>query len=295
LSQTSSNHLSPSDSLSPLHTKALLESFQTSLLLETPEATPFDKSKLPFSEKLPQLNLSQKLGHLCEDALAHLLENSPHYDLLARNIQIQEGKHHTIGEIDYLIKDLATQDVIHLELAMKFYLAVQRTDGTWIYPGPNSTDNWPSKLARLRHHQFTLSQHPATRALFKDRFHFNNLPKVQHLICGRLFHHIAQEAPPPPEYAVSEIDWKPWLYGHEWADHLSAHQEILLIPKHLWAAHLCPELLATLPRASHTQLMKLAEQRCVMFTLTDGFHPHFLVPDLWPNDNYFQKTTQNHN
>ena len=68
----------------------------------------FEPDSLAEPQLSKPLNFSQKLGHLYEDALAQLLEQSPRYDLLAKNKQIIAEERQTIGELDYVLLDRKT-------------------------------------------------------------------------------------------------------------------------------------------------------------------------------------------
>jgi len=92
------------------------------LVGDLPEARVFSrKNWLPRVPKTA-LNLEQKLGHLYEDALALVLGE----DLLEQNLQLRKDIHTTVGELDFLLCSKNDGPLIHLELATKFYLAVNR-------------------------------------------------------------------------------------------------------------------------------------------------------------------------
>src|SRR5690606_35802865 len=64
------------------------------------------------------------LGKYAESLLNIYFKNCKEFELLANNIQlIKENK--TIGEIDFLLKDLIKEEYIHLEFALKYYLKVK--------------------------------------------------------------------------------------------------------------------------------------------------------------------------
>ena len=106
---------------------ALVQSLLVSPLLvgDLPSADRFDRALLRSAGFIGELDFDQKLGHLYEDALASVLVSSPHVDLVEKNLQLQQGKHSTVGELDFLIR-AADGLLIHLELATKFYLANNR-------------------------------------------------------------------------------------------------------------------------------------------------------------------------
>ena len=82
----------------------------------------FNLSELDLVKELEfQLPNNIRLGHLVEKIVSELIKSSSNYKVLYENIQIIDGKK-TIGEIDFIIEDLNTKTLIHMELAYKFYL-----------------------------------------------------------------------------------------------------------------------------------------------------------------------------
>ena len=82
----------------------------------------FNLSELNLAKDLEfQLPTNIRLGHLVEKIVSELIKSSTNYKVLYENIQIIENKK-TIGEIDFIIEEIVTSQVIHLELAYKFYL-----------------------------------------------------------------------------------------------------------------------------------------------------------------------------
>jgi len=87
------------------------------------------------------------------------LKQSLNFELLAANLQIQGAKE-TLGELDYIVRNLQAEKVLHIELACKFYLfdenAGEVAEQKWI--GPNRKDSLYEKLEKLKHKQFPLLQ-----------------------------------------------------------------------------------------------------------------------------------------
>jgi hypothetical protein len=81
------------------------------------------------------------------------------------NIQIVEEQK-TIGEIDFIIENIKTKQLIHLELTYKFYLfdpnLSSETINNWI--GHNRNDSLKEKLERLKTKQFPLLYHNCTKS-----------------------------------------------------------------------------------------------------------------------------------
>ncbi|MEL6977000.1 MAG: DUF1853 family protein, partial [Bacteroidota bacterium] len=48
-------------------------------------------------------------------------KRSKTYEVVLKNIPVLEGKT-TVGEIDFILKDLVRDEVVHVELTYKFYV-----------------------------------------------------------------------------------------------------------------------------------------------------------------------------
>tara|TARA_R110002051_G_scaffold137916_4_gene210656 strand:+ start:85594 stop:86334 length:741 start_codon:yes stop_codon:yes gene_type:complete len=97
-----------------------------------------------------------RLGHQMEYVCKQLLDASDAYEVLLHNMPIREGKQ-TIGEIDFILKETATQQLIHVELTYKFYLidtAIENPIHQLV--GPNRSDAFYKKLGKIKNHQFSL-------------------------------------------------------------------------------------------------------------------------------------------
>jgi hypothetical protein len=101
-----------------------------------------------------------RLGHLVEKTVAQCIQASSNYRLLYESIQLIEEKQ-TIGEIDFILEELISKRIIHLELAYKFYLYDPSISDypvqNWI--GPNRNDSLHLKLKKLKEKQFPLLHH----------------------------------------------------------------------------------------------------------------------------------------
>lgn len=108
------------------------------------------------------------LGMQAEACFVAFLKRSKNYELLTANLQIQ-GSNQTLGELDYIVRNLKTQSIVHIELACKFYL-FDETIGTseeekWI--GPNRKDSLFDKLEKIKVQQFPLIHCPETHQQLK--------------------------------------------------------------------------------------------------------------------------------
>lgn len=128
-----------------------------------------------FDEKIDRGSLifpeNAVLGLQAEAIFEAYLKQSRNYKLLAANLQIHTAtkpsspnKKETLGELDYIVQNLKTGAVVHIELACKYFLYDKNSNGTeakkWI--GPNRKDSLYEKLEKLRQKQFPLLKRPET-------------------------------------------------------------------------------------------------------------------------------------
>lgn len=152
-----------------MNTKARIKSIQQCSNLDsevTGQAT-FDLSNVRLLHDLDiELPTNLRLGHLAEKVVAELFKASSNYQLLYENIQVLEGNR-TVGELDFLVKDVENDKTIHVELAYKFYLfdpsISSQPINNWI--GPNRNDSLKQKLDKLKEKQFPLLYYPSVKSI----------------------------------------------------------------------------------------------------------------------------------
>lgn len=110
---------------------------------------------------------NEVLGKRIEHFFEYSIINSNRYTIIANNIQVFKDKI-TIGELDFLVKDLQKNKVIHVELVYKFYLFDPTIDGNlhrWI--GPNRKDTLLQKAEKIKEKQLPLLYHKETSGVLK--------------------------------------------------------------------------------------------------------------------------------
>lgn len=141
------------------HFKSFLKSNSILLNSTIEKADQFDFEPLPLPNASEILHFeTKKLGYLAEDFFETYLNLCPRYNSIKRNIQIvEEGI--TQGELDFIVEDFKRDQIIHLELAYKFYLwNPERGQGLDAWIGPNAKDRLDLKLEHFASKQIPLGQ-----------------------------------------------------------------------------------------------------------------------------------------
>lgn len=149
-----------------------------------PALLDLDKDPSPLLTHLASIK-SKRLGLRFEAYLSFWLSSiSPNYTLLAQNIQLSEIVNtlkRTIGEVDFIIEENKSGNVIHLEVAVKFYLGTAPYSDPYRWFGTNLNDQLGRKLDHLKQHQTQLLiNHPKQIPYSIDERHC--------IIKGRLFY-----------------------------------------------------------------------------------------------------------
>lgn len=103
----------------------------------------------PIPEKL-------RLGHKMEYVFEQLLRHSQDWEVLAKNLLVDQGKTR-LGELDFILRNNRTQRIHHVELAYKFYIInPEISEPIHRLMGPNKRDMFFTKLDKLKQKQFPL-------------------------------------------------------------------------------------------------------------------------------------------
>jgi len=197
-----------------------------------------------------------RLGLRFEALITYWLRISPNYKLLSKNIQIIENGL-TLGEIDFIIEESSTQKIIHLEVAVKFYLGTPPYENTYQWFGTNTKDQLGKKLDHLKQHQTQLSK--------KYTHHFQYEINQRHcLLKGRLFYPLENNKPPD---GVTQNHLRGlWMYSRKHRD----SNYLIPINKLDWLAEL-----------NHTDIIKRLKKpekyltdRAQCFVRAENNHAH---------------------
>ncbi|SKB31766.1 hypothetical protein SAMN05660776_0335 [Salegentibacter holothuriorum] len=122
----------------------------------------------PIAEDLPSLSSNFVMGKRVERFFEWIIRQNQDYKLLAENKQVSRDKI-TLGELDFLLKDLIKKQVYHVEMVYKFYVydpSFSKETQRWI--GPNRKDSLLQKTEKLKKKQFPLLFKPETKGLLKS-------------------------------------------------------------------------------------------------------------------------------
>lgn len=206
----------------------------------------------------PQFNFSNAreaplprvFGKRMERLFSQIVKASDRYRLLAENLQVISGGH-TLGELDFIISDRETQDLLHVEMACKFYLYRPGTDERPLLPwiGPNLKDRLEDKLDKLRQRQFPLLYRQETRQhlndlgidhlklkqrlylpglLFTPLGFAENLPVVNsRALAGHFYHYPEFERHQPADALYHLPEKRNWLIPPQWNRQWKSLEDIL--------------------------------------------------------------------
>lgn len=133
----------------------LEQEYQTYL----PHLARLDENPAELEAALEKIK-SHRLGHYFEALMTFWLRTTPSHELLLSQFPLR-NQHRTLGEIDYLVRDLNTGKIIHIEVAVKFYLGKGELNNMANWHGPGLQDRLDKKFNHLSNHQTQLSrQHP---------------------------------------------------------------------------------------------------------------------------------------
>lgn len=221
---------------------------------------------------------STRVGFYYEALVSYLLSAFPDVSLIAEHLQLQENGR-TLGEIDFLFRDELSQQVIHLETAVKFYLGSQAWQDHhtpfkhWL--GPMIKDRLDLKTQHLINHQSQMCHSDAFQKLATQ----SNIPtptQRQVLLQGYLFTHPTHQMPLPysPENTGSTQQPR-WFSRSEINAFLSDDQAYIILKKPFW--------LSPFHSKEHNPLLNLESLKEQLDSLILQWNRPILVSTLNPN------------
>lgn len=180
-----------------------------------------DQHPQPLLDWLDQRCRSPRLGLVFECLWHFFLDQDPQTELIANNLPIRDNDR-SVGELDILYHCHQRDTVVHLELAVKFYLdagrplSAGREQSRWL--GPDCRDRLDKKIDRLQQHQLPLPHTQWGKSVLADLGIHSWLTEL--VFAGRLFQAIDHQTTPDQLPSNSWIHWREWqtsqLAGLDW-------------------------------------------------------------------------------
>lgn len=163
------------------------------------------------------------VGKYFERLLYFFFSHYHQFDVHYSGKQLFDGDR-TIGEIDFIIEDLHTNEIIHIEIAVKYYMGYRNTSKHSMWIGPNGMDTLEKKMKKFEK-QLALSKSEELSKLIK-------VDKRKILLKGYFFKHFTSYS--VPYFNKSENDECWWLYQNEMNKVIDAESYYSIIPKNKW-------------------------------------------------------------
>jgi hypothetical protein len=173
------------------------------------------------------------LGVYFEDLIEFWLMRRTDTKILARNLQIIDGKK-TLGECDFIAE--INGEITHIEVAIKYYLAIKNTAEQKFWVGRGLTDRLDIKFKKLFEQQLNLSQNIATKTQLKEN-NIAPITKKMAIIKGYFFKHYFTENHALPEFAPANIESSYWCKISEIDNLPSKYSKWQILNKPHWLSY----------------------------------------------------------
>lgn len=202
----------------------------------------FHLSKIKAKDPLSFDNIKENtlLGKRAEVFFAHQIQQNPKYEMLVERLQIFEDKI-TLGELDFIVKDLEEHRLIHVELVCKIYLLDDQFEDNWI--GPNRKDGLAQKIDKLVNKQFPLLNFPFTQSTLTMMGLDTQLIVQQICFKTLLFVHLKQFKKDLVLQVNPECIVGFWIHSNEFIEEEFAQDEFFIPKKQHWFVN--PEVNST--------------------------------------------------
>lgn len=177
-------------------------------------------------EKQPKL-----LGKRFECLLSFWFHHSPFFKVEHEFVQLKHGTN-TSAEIDFIIRDVASDELWHIEAACKYYLGLNNQAQWSDWWGPNGKDHLDLKIYKMEKQLACLESRPGKHFL-KENGLRDVKPKA--LIKGYFFHHyplLGRQR--SPQFAHPHYSGGWFVRLHELQAFVDTPAQWLVLPKERW-------------------------------------------------------------
>ena len=222
------------------------------------------------------------LGKYFEMLIQFIFENFDGFELITKGLQVLKNNR-TIGEIDFIFKNLADNKTTHLEVAVKYYMGFKSSAKHSMWIGPNGMDNLAGKIQKFTT-QLSMS---AIAEELNDLTPASFERKV--ILKGYFFKHINSDLMPyffNPEALTGQ-----WLFISELDKIIHSNKKYTIIPKRLWLGFYFDETLeifdnTTVDKIVHAEIERIGKG-ILLAELYLGKNQiktkYMVVPDRWPS------------
>jgi len=234
----------------------------------------------PALQQLLEARQSRRVGYYFEALLHFWLREIQGVEVVEHTRQIIEDGV-TKGEIDFIFRT-AQQQLVHWEVAVKFYLKTQppTLDGSHLI-GPDPTDNFAAKHHRLFGRQLQLSQRLPLRVDLR-----------QGLMKGRIFYHPSDTSPATAGQLLNPSHLRgTWLRQEEIDKLAHPQRRFCTLEKPFWLSDL-QDCQTSLPFAEYARQLRQHFTRSAHPVLLAALECQdgqwnecqriFVVPTHWP-------------
>ncbi|MCK5907305.1 MAG: DUF1853 family protein, partial [Flavobacteriales bacterium] len=189
------------------------------------------KELITFTEK----RYSYRLGRYFENLLLFYFNFHPNIEVIEFGKQIFSGKR-TIGEMDFILKNISTGQIVHLETALKYFAKEKDRTNFHSYICPNGSRTFGEKIDKIFSKQLKITETPEAMEFLKS---IDVYPvKSFHFIKGTLFYH-PDEADAVINERLNPLHLKGWWIYYKEIESLSNNSKYKLVHKLKW---LSPEI-----------------------------------------------------
>lgn len=221
------------------------------------------------------------LGKYFEMLIQFIFEKFDCFELIVKGLQVLRNNR-TIGEIDFIFKNLTTNKTSHLEIAVKYYMGFKSTAKHSLWIGPNGMDNLDGKIQK-----FTTQ---LSMAAFSEELISLNPALFERavLLKGYFFKHISSELM-PHFYNPKALTGK-WLYISELKGIIKPNRKYMIVPKRLWLGFYFDDRLNIFNSNEIFEIVHIEIQRVgkgiLLAELNKGENQikskFMIVPERWP-------------
>lgn len=221
------------------------------------------------------------LGKYFELLVQFIFKNIDGFSLITYGLQvIKNGR--TLGEVDFVYKNLNDGITTHLEVAVKYYMGFKSSAKHSMWIGPNGLDNLAGKVQK-----FTTQ---LSMAMFAEELIDLNpgIFEKRVLLKGYFFSHINADL--MPHFYNPKGNTGQWLYISELNKIIKPNTKYMIVPKRLWLGFYFDKELELFDNFAITDIVSKEIQRVgkgiLLAELVEDKNQigtkYMVVPNHWP-------------